>query len=66
MEAVLNEYTIRVPSVDLPFFRSFVRKMGWEATKKRVNGIDKGLEDIRKGRVYYAKDSEDLIRQILG
>ncbi|MBR6032052.1 MAG: hypothetical protein IKP36_08855 [Bacteroidaceae bacterium] len=66
MEAVLNEYTIRVPSVDLPFFRSFVRKMGWEAKKKRVNGIDKGLEDIRKGRVYYAKDSEDLIRQILG
>ena len=66
MEAVLNEYTIQVPSVDLPFFRSFVKKMGWEAKKKRVSGIDKGLEDIKMGRVYYAKDSKDLIRQILG
>ena len=30
------------------------------------SGIEKGLEDIRKGNVFYAKDSEDLIKQILG
>ena len=66
MEAVFNEYTIQVPTVDLSFFRSFIKKMGWEAKKTRVSGIDKGLEDIKKGRVYHAKDSEDLIRQILG
>ena len=66
METVLNEYIIQVPTVDLSFFRSFIKKMGWEAKKARVSGIDKGLEDIKKGRLYHAKDSEDLIRQILG
>ena len=66
MEAVLNEYTIQVPTMDLTFFRSLIKKMGWTAKKTRVSGIEKGLEDIRKGRVYHAKDSEDLIRQILG
>ncbi|MBQ8969520.1 MAG: hypothetical protein IJ064_07310 [Bacteroidaceae bacterium] len=66
MEAVLNEYTIQVPTVDVTFFRSFIKKMGWTARKTRVSGIEKGLEDIRKGRIYHAKDSDDLIRQILG
>lgn len=66
MEAVLNEYTIQVPTMDLAFFRSLIKKMGRTAKKTRVSGIERGLEDIRKGRVYHAKDSEDLIRQILG
>ena len=30
------------------------------------SGIDKGLEDIRKGNLFHAKDSDDLIKQILG
>ena len=34
--------------------------------RAKKTGIEKGLEDIRKGNVYYAKDSEDLIKQILG
>ena len=66
MEAVLNEYTVQVPTMDLTLFRSLIKKMGWTMKKTRVSGIEKGLEDIRKGRVYHAKDSEDLIRQILG
>ena len=66
MEAVLNEYTVQVPTMDLTLFRSLIKKMGWTARKTRVSGIEKGLEDIRKGRIYHAKDSEDLIRQILG
>ena len=36
------------------------------AKRERKSGIDKGLEDIRKGNVYYAENSEDLIRQIFG
>lgn len=66
MEAVLNEYTVQVPTMDLTLFRSLIKKMGWTMKKTRVSGIEKGLEDIRKGNVYHAKDSEDLIRQILG
>ena len=66
MEATLCEYTIQVPVVDLAFFRSFIKKMGWTAKKTRMSGIDKSLEDIRRGRVYRAKDSADLIQQIPG
>ena len=32
----------------------------------RKSGIEKGLEDIRKGNIFHAKNSEDLIKQILG
>lgn len=34
--------------------------------RAKKTGIEKGLEDIRKGNVFHAKDSEDLIKQILG
>lgn len=34
--------------------------------KTRMSGIDKGLDDIKKGNVYQAKDSADLINQIFG
>ena len=34
--------------------------------EQEKSGIEKGLEDIRKGNVYHAKNSQDLITQILG
>lgn len=34
--------------------------------KKKMSGIDNGLEDIKKGNVFYAKDSSDLVKQIFG
>lgn len=33
--------------------------------KKRPNGLDKAIEDIEKGRVYQAKNVEDMFEQIL-
>lgn len=32
----------------------------------RKSGIEKGLEDIRKGNVYRAMNPQDLVKQILG
>jgi predicted transcriptional regulator len=40
--------------------------MGWSLKLQRKSGIDKGLEDIKKGNVFHAKNSEDLLKQILG
>ena len=40
--------------------------MGWTMRRQRKSGIEKGLDDIRNGNVYHAKNSEDLINQILG
>ena len=33
---------------------------------KDKSGIEKGLDDIRKGNVFHAMNSDDLIKQILG
>ena len=37
-----------------------------QARPKVRSGIEKGLDDIRRGNVFHAKDSDDLIKQILG
>jgi hypothetical protein len=36
--------------------------------KKRIRktGLDKALDDVKNGRVYKAKDADDLFKQILG
>ena len=49
--------------------RKLASGMGWSfstITAKKKSGIEKGLEDIQKGNVHHAKDSQDLIKQILG
>ncbi len=60
-----NTYILEIPSIDKTLFESLVKKMGWVFSEKK-SGIEKGLEDIEVGRVYSAKDSQDLIKQILG
>lgn len=50
----------------MSLLRSLSKKMGWTIHRQRRSGIEKGLEDIRKGNVYHAKNAEDLIKQILG
>ena len=55
-----------LPNTDLSFLRTISKKMGWTLKLQKKSGIDKGLEDVRKGNVFHAKNSEDLIRQILG
>ncbi len=57
---------LTLPNADLSFLRTLSKKMGWSLKLQRKSGIDKGLEDIRKGNVFQAKNSEDLIKQILG
>lgn len=37
-----------------------------QARSKGKSGIEKGLDDIRKGNVFHAMNSDDLIKQILG
>ena len=68
MNVGLNNKTVNIslPDADMSFLRTISKKMGWKIRQERKSGIDKGLEDIRKGNVYHAKNSEDLIKQILG
>lgn len=67
----LQGQTIQVtlPKSDFQLLRKLAQGMGWSLTTmtaRKKSGIEKGLEDIRKGNVYRAADSQDLIKQILG
>ena len=68
MEALGNyqKVFVTLPDADLQFLRTISKRMGWNMKKERKSGIDKGLEDIRKGNVFRAKNSDDLLKQILG
>lgn len=57
---------LTLPYADVSFLRILSKKMGWSVRAERKSGIEKGLDDIRKGNLYHAKNSEDLLKQILG
>ena len=57
---------LTLPNADVSFLRTLSKKMGWSVRSERKSGIEKGLDDIRNGNLYHAKDSEDLLKQIFG
>ena len=59
---------LTLPKSDIKMLKKLPSGMGWVVTamsNKKQSGIEKGLEDIRNGNVYHAKNSQDLISQIL-
>ena len=59
---------LTLPKSDIKMLKKLASGMGWVASSlssKKKSGIEKGLEDIRNGNVYHAKNSQDLISQIL-
>ena len=60
---------LTLPKSDMKMLKKLASGMGWVVSaisSRKKSGIEKGLEDIRKGNVYHAKNSQDLITQILG
>ena len=60
---------LTLPKSDIKMLKKLASGMGWVVSaisSGKKSGIEKGLEDIRKGNVYHAKNSQDLITQILG
>lgn len=60
---------LTLPKSDIKMLKKLASGMGWVVSaisSRKKSGIEKGLEDIRKGNVYHAKNSQDLINQILG
>jgi hypothetical protein len=66
MQVTAERVQLTLPNTDISFLRTISKKMGWTLHVPRKSGIEKGLEDIRNGNVFHAKNSEDLIKQILG
>ena len=44
----------------------FILSLGLFKVKKTTTGIDEAIEDIKKGRVYTAKNVDDMFQKILG
>ena len=63
---VSEDVMLSLPNTDISFLRTLSKKMGWTMKIHRKSGIEKGLEDILKGNVFRAENSQDLIKQILG
>ena len=60
---------LTLPKADYKMLRKLAEGMGWTVstlTARKKSGIEKGLDDIRQGNVFRAKDSKDLVSQILG
>lgn len=57
--------SVSLPDADLGLLKDISSRLGWVVTGK-TGSLDKGIEDIEKGRLHTATDSDDLINQILG
>ena len=59
---------LTLPKSDVKMLKKLASGMGCVVSamsSKKKSGIEKGIEDIRNGNVFHAKNSQDLISQIL-
>ena len=69
-----STYAVNVPSMDLVFFRSMARRMGWEAKKINNSRVTddyeasdatmRAVRDAREGKVFRASSIDDLFAQL--
>jgi len=60
----IEQIYLEIPSVEVSFIKTLAKKMGWSIKRKRKSGIQQAIEDVEAGRVYEAKNVEDLIKQL--
>lgn len=61
-----NTYMITVDSSRDRLFKSLAKEMGWtiKKSKKKRCGLDKAMEDIRKGNIKTYKDMDDFFNKM--
>lgn len=64
MDTTIKKVELSIPEVDMALLKELAKKFGWSIRKKK-SGIEKGLDDIAAGRVYKAKDMDDLKQHLL-
>ena len=65
MDTAIKKVELSLPEMDMALLKELAEKYGWSIGKKK-SGIQKGLDDIKAGRVHKAKNAEDMFKQILG
>ncbi|MBP3518962.1 MAG: hypothetical protein J6K31_11305 [Parabacteroides sp.] len=61
----IKKVELFLPEVDMEVLKKLAQQYGWSIGKKK-SGIQRGLDDIKAGRVHKAKNAEDMFKQILG
>ena len=65
MDTAIKKVELSLPEMDMALLKELAKKFGWSIGKKK-SGTQKGLDDIKAGRVHKAKNAEDMFKQILG
>ena len=55
---------LTIPREDYRLISALSQKMGWIIRKPSRSGLQKALDDVRAGRVYEAKNVDDLLAQL--
>lgn len=61
---VPQQVFLTIPGSDYSLISTLSHKMGWIIHKPRKSGLQKAVEDVRAGRVYEAKNVDDLLSQL--
>ena len=66
MEAttISQQVCLTIPSSDMRLINTLSQKMGWEIHRPRKSGLQKAIDDVRAGRVYEARNVDDLLTQL--
>ena len=65
MDTAIKKVELSLPETDMALLKELAKKFGWSIGTKK-SGIQKGLDDIKAGRVHKAENAEDMFKQILG
>lgn len=65
MDTAIKKVELSLPETDMALLKELAKKFGWSIGKKK-SGIQKGLDDIKAGRVHKSENAEDMFKQILG
>jgi len=58
--------SVQLPEPDLKLLKDLAKKFGWKIVpEQKLNGIDEGLEDIRKGNLHEYKDVDDMFNRLI-
>ena len=65
MDTAIKKVELSLPEMDMALLKELAKKFGWSIGKKK-SGIQKGLDDIKAGRIYRAKDMNYLKQHLFG
>lgn len=61
----ISTYEVTIPTQYDDILKKFITSLKGTVIRSSKSGIDEALDDIRAGRIHHAKDTKEMMRQIL-